>query len=150
MRERFLKYLNYGNRFCGIEHTTKNGQEVIHISLLRQSKKELLVDDFIEVNSIEGIAQKLSKNQHVYVVLNNDKVLTKTLESEQQDGLKLVYKAFPNINLEDFYYEVLSQASVHHIALCRRDYVEGIIKQYSDLKFSVIDIALGNTIIGSI
>ncbi|WP_299363519.1 hypothetical protein [Winogradskyella sp.] len=150
MRDRLLKYLNYGRRFCGVEHTSKNGQDSINVTLLRQAKKELLVDDFFEDHSIEAIVQKLPKNQHIYLVLNNDKVLTKTIESEQQDGLKLVYKAFPNINLDEFYYEVLSEATKHYVALCRKDYIEDIIKRYSELKVAVIDISLGSALVGSI
>ena len=151
MRERLLKYLNYGHHFCGIEHTVKNGQDVINLTLLKQSKKELIVEDFFEdYSTIDDIAKELYKNQHIYLVLNNDKVLTKTIESEQQDDLKLVYKAFPNINLDEFYYEVLSQTKSHHIALCRKDYIEDIIKKYSELKLSIIAVSLGNTLVGSI
>lgn len=150
MQDRLLKYLNYGNRFCGVEYNTKDGEEIINVSLLKQFKKELQIVDFFEASSIEAVTQKLSKNQHIYLVLNNEKILTRTIESEQRDGLKLVHKAFPNINLEEFYYEVLSQANTHHIALCRKSYVEDIIKLFSSFKFSVIAIALGNTIVGSI
>ncbi|MBV7269084.1 hypothetical protein [Winogradskyella luteola] len=150
MRERLLTYLKYGNRFCGIEHTTKNKSDIIFSTSLKQSKKELAVHGSWESNSIEGIAKKLPKNQPILLILNNGNVLTKTIESEQQDSLKLVYKAFPNINLEAFYYEVLSQGKMHFIALCRKDYVDGIIHKYLALKVSIIDISLGNLLVNNI
>ena len=58
---------------------------------------------------------KLPKNQHAILIINNDKVLSKTVESEQNEPLKLLYKGFPNINLEEFYFEVLSEKSKHFI-----------------------------------
>jgi Tfp pilus assembly protein PilN len=150
MIDRLLTYLKFGNRFCGVEHTTRNGEDHVYITTLKRSKKELLVDDFFDDNSIESSASKLPKNQHIHLVLNNNRVLTKAIESEQQDSLKLVYKAFPNINLDEFYFEVLSQESNHFIALCRKDYVDDIIKKYSELKLSVIDVSLGNTLVCNI
>lgn len=150
MRDRILKYLNYGNRFCAIEHTINHGQERINVTLLRQSKKELVIDDAFYCDSLDAIEKKLPKHQHFHLVLNNEKVLVKTIESEQHDALKLVYKAFPNIHLEEFYYEVLSQANHHYIALCRRDYVEEIIDKYRLLNRSVINVSLGNILVSGI
>jgi Tfp pilus assembly protein PilN len=150
MRNLILKYLSYGNHFCGIEHTSKNGKKAIIVTILRQSKNELLVDASFEVSNLEDIVKKTPKDQHIHLVINNDNVLAKVIESEQQEPLKLVYKAFPNINLDDFYYEVLSETNTHYIALCRRDYVEVIIGKYFGLKLSVINISLGNTLVGGI
>ena len=150
MTERLLTYLNYGNRFCGIEHTKQKGEGCIYATLLKQSKKELQEESYFESKSIQDISIKLPKNQHIVLVVNNDNVISKTIESEQQNALKLVYKSFPNINLEDFYFEVLSQKNKHFIALCRKDYVNNLIDEYTKQKLWVIDLALGNNLVGSI
>ncbi|NQX86678.1 MAG: hypothetical protein HRT67_12375 [Flavobacteriaceae bacterium] len=150
MIDRFLTYYNYGDRFLGIEHTQKKDETLIKATLLKQSKNQVLIEDYIEAHSIKSIPKKRSKNQHIHLVINNDKVLTKTIESDQNNGLQLVYKAFPNINLDEFYYEILSQMQTHHIALCRKAYLEDIIKQYSEHKLAVIAISLGHTIIGTL
>ena len=146
MLDRLLTYLKFGNRFCGVEHTTKNGQDCINVTVLKQSKKELLIEECFEDDSVS----KLSKHKPIYLVINNSKVLTKTIESNQSDALKLVYKAFPNINLDEFYYEVLSQVDTHFIALCRKDDVENIIKKYKDLKIPVFNFSLGNSLISDL
>jgi Tfp pilus assembly protein PilN len=143
-------YLQYGNRFCGLEHTTVNGNDIIYGTLLRQSKKELNIDSCFEVNTINNISEKLSKNQFATLVINNDKVLFKAIESEQQDALKLVYKAFPNIDLSDFYFEILSQEHIHFVSLCRKDYVNNLVDAYCKLKFLIIDVHLGNNLIGDL
>ncbi len=146
MLDSLLTYLKFGNRFCGVEHTTKNGQDCINITVLKQSKKELLIEECFEDDSVS----KLPKHKPIYLVINNNKVLTKTIESNQSDALKLVYKAFPNINLDEFYYEVLSQVDTHFISLCRKDDVENIIKKYKDVKIPVLNFSLGNSLISSL
>lgn len=150
MLKNIKSHLLYGKRFCGIEHTTKNDNNAVYVSVLKQSKRELDIESSFEVKTVEDVSSKLPKNQHVVLVINNDKVLSKSIGSEQQDALKLVYKAFPNINLEDFYFEILSQKNTHFIALCRKDYVNGLIELYSKQKLSIIDVSLGNNLTGTI
>ncbi|PWH83975.1 hypothetical protein DIS18_05355 [Algibacter marinivivus] len=150
MLDNFWTYLQFGNRFCAVEHTSNEDAEVIYATLLNRSKKELNIESSFEEKKIEDLSNKLHKNQHIVLVLNNDKVLSKTIESEQQDSLKLVYKAFSNINLEDFYFEVLSQKNKHFIALCRKDYVNNLIEEYSKQNLSIINVSLGNNLIVNI
>ena len=133
MLNRFLTYLKLGNCFCGIEHSSKNGADIIYGIQLKQSKGELNIESSFEEKTIEDASNKLAKNQHLTLVINNDKVLSKFIESDQQDTLKLVYKVFPNANLKDFYFEILSQKNNHFVSLCRKDYVDNIIKDYEKL-----------------
>lgn len=150
MLNRFLTYLKYGNLFCGIEHSSKNGTDIIYGIQLKQSKGELNIESSFEEKTIEDVSYKLANYQHLNLVINNDKVLSKYIESDQQDTLKLVYKGFPNVNLNDFYFEVLSQKKYHFISLCRKDYVDNIIKDYEKHKISVINFSLGNNLIETI
>jgi len=146
MIDRLLKYLTYGNQFCGIECTTENGQDIFRATVLKQTKKELVEDASVEENSIETIAKTLSKNQHIFLIVNTEKVLVKSIESEQKDHLKLVYKAYPNLDVNSFYYEVLSQGNRHFIALCRKDYIDNLITEFSEYKLNVIDFSLGHSL----
>ena len=76
MLDRILNYLNFGNRYCGIEHYSNNGRDVLQLCLLKQSKKELNIKLATKVETIEEASKKLSKNQHVVLVINTDKVLS--------------------------------------------------------------------------
>lgn len=147
MLKKIFTYLEYGSSFCGIEHTTKNGVDTIYTTVLKQSKTELDIESAFQADNIENVVAKLPKNQHAVLIINNDKVLSKTIESEQSKALKLVYKAFPNINLEEFYFEVLSEKSKHFVSLCRKDYIQSILNAYSKNKISIIDISLGNNLV---
>ncbi|SFJ00627.1 PilN domain-containing protein [Olleya namhaensis] len=150
MINKVLSYLQYGNRFCGIEHTTKNGNDIIISTILKHSKKELDIETAFEANTIEEASQIIKKNQHAFLIINNDKVLSKQIESEQKDALKLVYKAFPNINIDDFLYEVFSQKNTHFISLCRKSYVQKIIEDYKKNNIFIISVSIGNSVISVI
>src|SRR5690606_29143201 len=92
-------YLKYGSFFCGIEHTVQLGQHVIHTTTLKKSKNSLDIENTYSGKSIKNIIPKLPKKQHAYLVINDDNVLTKTIDYKQVELDKLVFMAFPNINL---------------------------------------------------
>ncbi len=150
MLQSLTSFFQFGNRFCGIEHTIQNNQEVLYATVLKKSKRTIEVEYTFETSSLEDFSKKLSKKQHLFLVVNNDNVLTKRIESNQAEVIKLVYNAFPNINLEDFFYEVTSQKSYHFISICRKQYVKELISTYKSKGFPVINVSLGNTIISSI
>lgn len=150
MSKTLLTYLHYGRRFCGIEHTTAHDNGAIQVTVLTQSKKELDLETTFQCNTIVDVSKNVPKNQHATLVINNEQVLTKTIENDQNDGFKLVYKAFPNINLDEFYFEIISEASRHFIAICRKDYVDPLIVNYSNKNIHIIDFSIGNSLISTI
>ncbi|MFI1772540.1 hypothetical protein [Thalassobellus citreus] len=143
-------YLTYGNRFCGVEHTTQKGEDIIYTTVLKKTKKELDIEQAFKATSIDDLVSKLQKKQAVCFIINNDHVLTKRIESKQTDRSKLVYNAFPNINLEDFFYEVFTQENIQFISICRKAYVETLIEKYNEQGLSIINISFGNTLVSSV
>ncbi|WP_299884434.1 hypothetical protein [uncultured Lacinutrix sp.] len=150
MLNKIKSYLLFGNRFCGIEHTIKNGKGVIITSLLKKAKNQVDIEHTSEVSSIDDAFNSLPKKQHITLVINNDNVITKRVIGNINNDLKVVYQAFPNINLDDFYYELVKQKSNRFISICRKEYVDNLIEQYSQLGVSVINFSLGNSLISSV
>ncbi len=150
MFEQLKSYFQFGNQFCGVEHINKNGSDTIVVTILKKSKKQIEVDESFEVGSVELLKNKLSKKQHIYLVLNNEKVLTKNIESSQVDHLKLVNKAFPNIDINDFYYEILHDKNSHFVFICRKEHVDDLIAQYKEFDFLVTNVFFGVSVISSI
>ncbi|MDB9954017.1 hypothetical protein OAD49_00460 [Flavobacteriaceae bacterium] len=144
MLDAFWTYLQFGKHFCGVELSTQNQTEILNATVLLQSKKELNISASFKENSVEGLSKKLPKNQHIVLIVNNEKVLSKTIENKQTDALKLVYSAFPNINLDDFYFEVLSQKGTHFINICRKDYIKTLVDTYAKHHLLILNISLGN------
>jgi hypothetical protein len=149
MLDKLWTYLLFGNRFCGIEHTSLENDSIL-VTLVKKSKKELNQEFSFKPQSIKEVCEKLSKNQHCSLVINNDKVLSKSLSSDQKDPIKLVNKAFANINIEDFYYEVLSEKNTHFISICRKDYMQTLVKKYLKHNIFITDISLGNSLISAL
>lgn len=150
MLDRILTYMKFGNRFCGVEHSHKNGEVRIISTVLKKSKRELDIEDSFEVRSINGLKTRLGKDQTAHLVINDRQVLTKQLESEQADNVKLVGRAFPNIDVQDFFYEILHQGNQHFISICRRDHVEKLIGQYQENRILITSISLGSLIISTL
>lgn len=150
MIQKILTYLQFGNRFCGIEHASQNGQEFIHGTLLKKTKKSADVELDFEASNIDKLIKQLPKQQHVYLIINNDNVLTKSIESNPKEDIDIVYKAFPNINIDDFFYEIISKNNTHFISICRKDYIMHLLDIYKSKKIAIVNISLGNLLVSSI
>ncbi|MEP5338791.1 MAG: hypothetical protein ABJL44_19095 [Algibacter sp.] len=147
MLESLKTYLLFGNQFCGIEHTTKNGAPAIYATVLKKSKKEVDIKEIFSLSSTKSIAEKLSKNQHIFLIINNDHVLTKALSSQENDDLKLLNTAFPNTDTSVFYYEIIKQNDLYFISICRQVYIDNLIKEYAEKGLSIINFSLGHSIL---
>lgn len=150
MFQKFQTHIVYGKYLCGVEHTQNNGTPQIFGTLLKRVKKELRTESHLECESIEEISEKLPKHQHVALVINNQHVFTKLTEGDTNDIVKLVHKSFPNINLEDFYFEVLTQGYKHFVSICRKNYINDIISKYAKYGVYITNVSLGNSLITTV
>ncbi|EDP95096.1 hypothetical protein U8527_08710 [Kordia algicida OT-1] len=132
MLKKLQTYLLFGNTFCGIEYNNKQTDEII------------IKDSFLTM-IVEEIVQKLPKKQHVFLVLNNDDVLSKYVWSTEKENNRLLFEAFPNLKINDFYYEINSQGSFHNIAICRKSLVDKLIASYKMQQITIVGFSLGNT-----
>ncbi|PQV47443.1 hypothetical protein CLV33_107232 [Jejuia pallidilutea] len=141
-------YLLYGTIFCGVEHTLKDNQSILFVTTLRKTKKQLSIENTFEVDSPKKLAQKLpKKNLSIFLVINDNNILTKKIEDTQPNLENLVYNAFPNLNIKDFYYEIVSQDNMHFVSICRKVHLETLIAAYKEAGVSIINISLGQNII---
>ncbi|WP_298537775.1 hypothetical protein [uncultured Algibacter sp.] len=150
MLEAFKSYLLYGNKFCGIEHTTVNNSEAINVTLLKKTKKEVGIQTTRTSKTVKELNELLPKKQHVFLIVNNDQVLSKIIKNESSTEFNLVNKAFPNINISEFYYEILKQGDTSFISVCRKSYLNELIEIYTKNDLSVIKFSLGNLAITSV
>lgn len=150
MLDRILTYLQFGNTFCGVEHTIKDDKELLYVTRLKKTKKEVFLEDSFSSNLIEEVFRKLPRKQPIFLIINNEQVLTKSLKKDTTEAFKLVNKAFPNINISDFYYEIVKQGAKYFVSICRKSYVDNIIKEYNGLGGLVINFSLGNSIISNV
>lgn len=150
MLQGLKQHIIYGKHLCGIEHTQKKGAPLIIGTLLKRVKKELRSEHNFEVTTIEAVVEALPKNQHALLVINDQNVITKVTEGDAVDLVKLVYKSFPNIHLDDFYFEVLTQGRKHFVSLCRKTHIDAIIAQYAKHQIHILGVSLGNALMATV
>lgn len=122
---------------------------MINILLLKHQKKELHIDKEISVQKIEETKNHIGDKQHAYLIVNDAKVIGKKI-NEKLDLLKAVQAAFPNIKLDEFYYESYSNENDTFVNVCRKDYVHKLLRSYKEQKISILGISLGNNIVNTI
>ena len=150
MLEQIRDYIYLGNHFCGIEHTALDGKEILYASLLVKKRKEVLIDKSFETAQLTELKELLPKKQHAFLIINNEQVITKKIETESSDDIKLVHNAFPNINPDEFVYEVLRQDHFHFVSICRKQYLTELIEDYKTNGISIVNVSLGNLNINAV
>ncbi|MFD0963852.1 hypothetical protein [Pseudofulvibacter geojedonensis] len=152
MLQKLATYLLFGNRFYGIEASSDNNEDKSYrITSLRKHKKELVINLQFKANSIDLIANKLPKNQHAFLIINTNHVLFKKVTTSNKNENSILNAAFPNINAQDFYYEIVSgNNNIYFVALCRKKYVDSIIDDLKAKNILATSFSLGNSIVTEI
>ncbi len=137
--------LTYGVVFCSVEHSSKKDGSELLISLqIKKKNKELTVESQNKYNSLKGAVSDLKSQKHIVLVINNQQVLFKKLDSVYQIKEQAVKAAFPSVKISDFYYQVLINESQTYVALCRKEYIHRLVAKYKAEGISVVDFSLHN------
>lgn len=142
-------FLKYGTTYCSIEIATNATLEFYYKTLAKRKKDEFVDFNFEVSRSIPEVTEELTKNQHCHLIINTEKVLTKEAEIDKDDKTTLA-KAFPSLQLEDFYYEILRTRSKCFISICRKDYVHEILSLFKGQNVQVLSFHLGYTSVNNI
>lgn len=145
MLSQLLSYGKYGKLFCGVEHTNANRQEKLNVLILKKKKDEFLIENSLESNTVVELSDQLQKGQHLFLIINTKKVLFKTLNSVL-DAQKAIALAFPNLQLNHFYCEVLQSRTTTFVVICRKEYIDTIIDDYQKNNYNIIGFSLGNLV----
>jgi len=143
MIPQLLTYGKFGNLYCGVELAYINGSEKINALLLKKKKNEFLIENKYECNTITELSDELQKEQHLFLILNNEKVLFKIIDGVF-DAQKAITSAFPNLKIDAFYYEIVHSNAQTFIAICRKDYVDDLLKEYHKSNLHIVGFSFGN------
>ncbi|WP_299334897.1 hypothetical protein [uncultured Psychroserpens sp.] len=146
MKTNLASYLQFGNRFYGVEQTQlDNAYKFYGIALIKK-QNQLELGTCLESNTLDDLKAQLPKSKPIILVINTNSVLTKKVASTSNNLSKLVHLAFPNITVDEFYYESISQGENHFVSICRKSYVDEILESYAAKHIPVINFTLGNLI----
>ncbi|QYJ68267.1 general secretion pathway protein [Flavobacterium litorale] len=137
----YLQNILLGNNYVGIECFSVNNEEQYAFLQVNRKKGSLETAEKDIFKNTDALATVKSKLPAV-LIINNSYVLQKEVMSTDSNDKKLVHKSFPNIKLDDFYYEIWRRETSSVIAVCRRSYVDeqiNILGKY----FRITGISLG-------
>ena len=144
MLSKLRSYWDYGSTFCGIELTIVEGKEMFFCVTAKKKQGEFTDLEFWQFTSLIEIGEKLSKQQHCFLAVNSEKVLIKSVPTQESD-LKTVSSAFPGLSLTDFYYEMLKTPYGSIVAVCRKDYVQNVLIELEQQNIQVLGFHFGVT-----
>lgn len=137
--------LLYGATFCAVEITVnQDGKEVFHCLVLKKKKKELVKKASKSFFKRTAIFDFLKNQQHVFLIINDKNVLIKKSDITKKSDIEILQYSYPNIQISDFYYEILKNEQASFTTICRKKVVDKLILEFEKKGISFIDVSLGN------
>lgn len=125
---------------AGLEYAS-NG--TLNLLVLKKQKKELVVEKSSHLNAVSEVTTAIPEKSPLFLVINAENVLSKTIELHS-DPHKAIGEAFPNLKIEDFYYEILNTETQTFVAICRKNDVNQLIEECQHNRLNVVGFSLGN------
>lgn len=144
----FIENIILGRQYTGIEVFSLEGKDRFALLEAKRSKDEITITKSVTPDTIETLATEKA-NLPTIVVINNSHVLQKEVEGTDPNDRKLLHKAFPNLQLDEFYYETWRKGTVSVIAICRKNYVDQTIALLSK-NFTIASVSLGISAISNL
>lgn len=137
----FLENIIFGKHYLGVEFFTVGNEDKIAFLQLDRKKNELIIARNVIFESAEALKKEKSKFP-LSLVINNKNVLQKEIDGIESNDKKLLYKAFPNIAIADFYYEIIYFDNKSIVSICRKTYVDELIDSLNE-SFRIASVSLG-------
>lgn len=132
-----------GNHYIGVEHFTLKNEDKIALLLVEKKKEELIIVKKDKVNYTGKIAEKWDVKLPFFVIINTNQVIQKEVAGIEASDEKLLNRAFPNTNWEEFYFEIWRLKTKSIIAISRKNYIDDLLSNYEKQKITVAGISLG-------
>lgn len=137
-------YLKEGNTFVGLEIGEVGDTLSYGILEVKKNKGELTISSSLRVTEIGNIRGHIKKDVPVLLAINTPSILTK-ITSGVEDGVPeaLVNGAFPNLDLDNFYYQISQRYERPIITIAKKEYIDGILERMGRQNISIANISLG-------
>ena len=137
----YLENILIGKQYTAIELFSLSNEDRFAFLQVLRKKNEIAISKSEIFNTIESLAVEKTKTP-VVLVINNSQVLFKEVIGVDVNDRKLLQKVFPNLQIEEFYYEIWRKETVSIISICRKMYVEEMVKSLGQ-NFKIFSISLG-------
>lgn len=144
MVNKLRTYLKEGFTYSGLEISESEKGETYFLLELKKTKGELLITNKKELAGLDELPTTIQKKYPIFLCINTAGILTKKLEATNSTNADaIVNQAFPNIDLNNFYYEIIQQESNPIVTLSRKESVDSILGKLQELKVKISTFSLG-------
>lgn len=150
MAEISLNSFLLGKQYIGIEHFTINNEEKVSLLLVEKKREGLVISKKDRVSYNGKIAEKWDVKLPFFLVINSNQVIQKEVVGNEPSDEKLLHKSFPNVNWDEFYYEIWRLKAKSVIAIARKSYINALLEDYENQKIIIAGISLGACAIADI
>ena len=144
MLTKLKTYINEGFTYTGLEITRSEQGETYFLLEIKKTNTELLISHKKELNGLGEVAEALNTQHPIFVCVNTPDVLTKKVDNVNTTNCEaLVDQAFPNLDLDNFYYELIHQAGNAIVTISKKESIDGLIKRFQESKIKISKFSLG-------
>ncbi len=144
MLRKLSTYLKEGFIYSGLEISESEKGEAYFLLELKKSKGELLITNKKELTSLDELPSSIQKKHPILLCINTYDILTKKVDFNNSANVEMIVnQAFPNIDLNNFYYEVIQQENSPFVTLSRKESVDSILRRLQELKVKISSFSLG-------
>lgn len=144
MAPKFIKNSIEGNSYQGLELFEVNGKDYFALLVLENRKGELEIVAEHLVETLEGLLRLIERKKPLFVTFNTPKVLKKQVATEINDNPELlVINAFPNLELDNFYYQILESEKQSVVSISKKEHLNWYLEQFDKVGLQPFQIALG-------
>ncbi len=112
--------------------------------ILERKKKEIkTVSQVIIQGSIKDICKQIPENISVCISIDGKGILFKDWHDEETSKSKIFRELLPQGNHNEFYLQQQASCDKYIVGIARKNYIDGVIAQFKDAGFQVIDVVFG-------
>lgn len=145
----FKKYNPIKKSFFAFEHSEQENVPVILGIEVTQKNEELDVTQYFNVNDLAKISDHIKSSIKANLIITDSNVLNKEVNTIGTDQ-EILAEAYPNLDINDFYYQILKTSQKSFVAICRKEYVHAIIDQYKKVNILITTVDLGSFKVSSL
>ncbi len=138
-----LTYNSIKKSFFAFEHSEKESNPILIGIEVEQKKDELdIVQQFI-ADHPDQLSKHCKTSAKAHLVITDSNILSKEVHNIGTNQ-EILAEAYPNLDVNDFYYQILKTSSKSFVAICRKQYVDSLISTYKKATIQVTNVDLGN------
>ncbi|WP_299223281.1 hypothetical protein [uncultured Aquimarina sp.] len=144
-----LSYNPIKKSFLAFEQSERENNPIIIGIEVEQKKDELDVIQHFVLKDLTMLSQYIKITTKANLSITDSNVLSKEILSTGTDQ-EILTEAYPNLDLNDFYYQILKTSEKSFVAICRKQYVDTLISAYKKVNIQITNIDLGDLRISSL